>query len=394
MTHPDLPKVLKSEKNMLNTQTENRNFTARPGDRRGHGALSLVSETPSAKSDSLDFELPPDLEAGEPPEARGLQRDEVRLMVSQGPEVLHAGFRDLPDFLDPGDVLVVNTSGTMNAALQAERADGQEVEVHLSTRLPGELWVVELRLPSEGVTEPFFHASAGETLSLSDGGMLTLHAPYGVVHGDRVRLWISTLSLPMPLNEYLSLYGSPIRYGYVKEGWPSSYYQTVYATETGSAEMPSAGRAFTPELITSLVSRGVHVAPLLLHTGVASLEEYEPPYEEFYRVPPETARLVNMARASGKRVVAVGTTVIRALETVTGEDGIVHPGEGWTGVYITPERGVRAVEGMLTGLHEPRSSHLAMLETLAGRDLLEIAYAEALKERYLWHEFGDLHLIL
>ena len=224
--------------------------------------------------------------------------------------------------------------------------------------------------------------------------MLTLHAPYGVVHRDRVRLWISTLSLPMPLDEYLSLYGSPIRYGYVKEGWPSSYYQTVYATETGSAEMPSAGRAFTPELITSLVANGVHVAPLLLHTGVASLEEDEPPYEEFYRVPPETARLVNMAHASGKRVVAVGTTVIRALETVTGEDGIVHPGEGWTGVYITPERGVRAVDGMLTGPHEPRSSHLAMLEALAGRNLLEIAYAEALKERYLWHEFGDLHLIL
>ena len=377
---------------MLNTQIQHRKFTNGPDNRRG--TLSLVSGPSPVGSDRLDFELPPDLEAGEPPEARGLRRDQVRLMVSRGPEVIHAAFQDLPDFLDPGDVLIVNTSGTMNAALQAIRDNGQETEVHLSTHLPGGLWVVELRLPSGDVTEPFFHAEAGEMLSLAGGGTLTLHAPYGVVHGDRVRLWHSTISLPLPLDEYLSRHGAPIRYGYVKEGWPTSYYQTVYATETGSAEMPSAGRAFTPELITSLVAHGVHVAPLLLHTGVASLEEDEPPYDEYYRVPTETARLANMAHDSGKRVVAVGTTVIRALETVTGEDSVVHPGVGWTGVYITPERGIRAADGMLTGLHEPRSSHLAMLEAMAGRDLLETAYKEALKEGYLWHEFGDLHLIL
>jgi S-adenosylmethionine:tRNA ribosyltransferase-isomerase len=162
----------------------------------------------------------------------------------------------------------------------------------------------------------------------------------------------------------------------------------------GSAEMPSAGRAFTPELITRLVARGVQVAPLLLHTGVASLEEHEPPYEEFYRVPLETARRVNAARAAGKRVVAVGTTVVRALESVTDEEGGTHPGEGWTPLVVTPERGIRAVHGMLTGLHEPRASHLAMLEALAGRRHLEVAYAEALTAQYLWHEFGDLHLIL
>ena len=377
---------------MLNTQIPHNESTKNANGQRG--TLSLVSEPSPIETNSLDFELPSDLEAGEPPEAKGLRRDEVRMMVSRGQEVAHAEFRDLPDFLEPGDVLIVNTSGTMNAALQAERADGQEVEVHLSTRLPGGLWVVELRLPSDDVTEPFFHAGASETLSLTDGGTLTLHAPYGVVHGERVRLWLSSLSLPLPPDEYLSRYGAPIRYGYVKEGWPSSYYQTVYATETGSAEMPSAGRAFTPELITNLVARGVHVAPLLLHTGVASLEEDEPPYEEFYRVPPGTARLANMAHAAGRRVIAIGTTVIRALETVTGDDGIVHPGEGWTNVYITPEWGIRAADGMLTGLHEPRSSHLAMLEALAGRNLLDIAYAAALKEGYLWHEFGDLHLIL
>lgn len=379
---------------MLNTKIKPDKLASRMEDSHKRGALSLMSAPNPINSNSLDFVLPPDLEAGEPPEARGLRRDEVRLMVSHGTEVVHANFKDLPEYLDPGDVLVVNTSGTMNASLHAERASGQEVEVHLSTHLPGGLWVIELRLLSNGVTEPFFRAETGETLSLAGGGTLTLRAPYGVVHGERVRLWTSTLSLPLPLDEYLSRYGSPIRYGYVKEGWPSDYYQTVYVTETGSAEMPSAGRAFTPELITGLIARGVHVAPLLLHTGVASLEEDEPPYEEYYLVPPETARLVNMAHTSGKRVVAVGTTVIRALETVTGEDGIVHPGEGWTDLYITPERGIRSVDGMLTGLHEPRSSHLAMLEALAGRELLRTAYTEALEEGYLWHEFGDLHLIL
>jgi S-adenosylmethionine:tRNA ribosyltransferase-isomerase len=179
----------------------------------------------------------------------------------------------------------------------------------------------------------------------------------------------------------------------------------VYATEVGSAEMPSAGRAFTPELITRLVARGVQILPLVLHTGVASLEDDEPPYEEFYRVSPETAAAINAARMAGRRIVAVGTTVVRALETVTDGDGITHPGEGWTDLYITPERGIRSVNAMLTGLHEPRSTHLSMLEALttsasvcplatASRKHLEIAYSEALHRGYLWHEFGDLHLIL
>ena len=348
---------------------------------------------------SLDFELPPELEAGEPPEARGLMRDEVRLMVTcrSGDRVVHSRFRDIEDFLVSGDVLAINTSGTMNAALEAERLlDGAELELRLSTHLPAGLWIVELRRPAAGGTESFRHVTPGETLRLPEGATATLYAPYpgDSGRGEGSRLWVSSLEVPRPLDEYLDRHGFPIRYGYVGESWPLSYYQTVYATETGSAEMPSAGRAFTPELITRLISRGVQFAPLILHTGVASLEDDEPPYDEFYRVPLETARLVNAARAAGRRVVAVGTTVVRALETVTDEEGISHPGEGWTRLVVTPERPVRSVSAMLTGLHEPRSSHLAMLEALAGREHLRIAYREALREGYLWHEFGDLHLIL
>lgn len=343
---------------------------------------------------SLDFELPRKLEASEPPEARGLRRDEVRLMVSYRDDdrVVHSRFRDLGDFLEPGDVLVINTSATMNAAVEAEREDGTPLELHLSTRLPGEFWIVELRRSME----PFFGATSGETLSLPEGATVTLHAPYpgNAARGEGSRLWLSTLDLPRPLDEYLDRHGSPIRYGYVGESWPLGYYQTVYATEAGSAEMPSAGRAFTPELITRLVAKGVQFAPLILHTGVASLEADEPPYEEIYRVPPETARLVNAARTAGRRVIAVGTTAVRALETVTDETGTTHPGEGWTRLIVTSERPVRSVDAMLTGLHEPRSSHLAMLEALAGREHLQTTYGEALREGYLWHEFGDLHLIL
>ena len=371
-------------------------------------SIEKFPDYPEARS-PLHFELPKELEAGEPPEARGLRRDEVRLMVSylDDDSVVHSRFGDLPEFLGAGDTLVVNTSGTMNAALPAERRDGTPLTVHLSTHLPADLWVVELR--SSSGDDPVLDGESGEVVSLPESASMVLHTPYLSERRKRDvkpnRLWISTLNLPVNFNDYLDRNGSPIKYRYVRESWPAVYYQTVYATEVGSAEMPSAGRAFTPELITRLLANGVRVVPLILHTGVASLEDDEPPYEEFYRVPAETAAAINAARTAGRRVVAVGTTVVRALETVTDRDGSTHPGEGWTDVFITPERGIRSVDAMLTGLHEPRSTHLSMLEALVGSVAecplatsgtvhLEVAYSEALKRGYLWHEFGDLHLIL
>jgi S-adenosylmethionine:tRNA ribosyltransferase-isomerase len=346
----------------------------------------------------LNFLLASELEASEPPEARGLARDEVRLMVSHRAtnQVTHTHFRQIGDFLEPGDVLVINTSGTLNAALTAQRSAGNRFELHLSTHLPMNRWVVEIRAYQDAqatTTKPFYAIQPGETFELPAGGRATLTTPY--VSGQILpRLWIASLDLPGPLHPYLAQYGFPIRYSYVKEGWPLSYYQTVYATEMGSAEMPSAGRAFTQELLSGLSARGIQIAPLLLHTGVASVESHEPPYAEYYQVPESTARLVNAAHAAGRRVIAVGTTVVRTLESVTEDNGQTHSGTGWTNLVITPQRGIRAVDGLLTGLHEPLSTHLAMLEALAGRPHLEITYSEALKQRYLWHEFGDLHLIL
>lgn len=364
------------------------------------GPTLPADRSPFLFANDFDFQLPPSLEAAEPPEARGLARDEVRLLVSQqaGQRLTHARFRQLPDFLEAGDLVVINTSGTLQAAIDGSRSDGSPVEIHLSTHLPADLWVVEVRRPDGTASRPFFEAVPGEIIQLPAGGAVTLHTPYRPnqrgLTTSRARLWIATLNLPEALPDYLDRHGYPIRYGYVKQTWPLAYYQTVYATEPGSAEMPSAGRAFTPELITRLVSQGVQIAPLILHTGVASLEDYEPPYEEFYRVPPATARLVNGAKAAGRRIIAVGTTVVRALETVTDERGTVHPGEGWTSLVISPDRPVRAIDGLLTGLHEPKASHLRLLQALVGLNHLRRAYEAALAQRYLWHEFGDLHLIL
>jgi S-adenosylmethionine:tRNA ribosyltransferase-isomerase len=345
---------------------------------------------------ALAFELPRALEAREPPEQRGLARDDVRLMVasrSDPDEPADARFGDLPAHLQPGDLLVVNVSATLAAAVAAERADGSEARVHFATRAPrlDDAWrVVELRSadgsrPAGGV--------AGERLTLPGGAALRLAAPYASYQ----RLTLAHLDGGGPVHSYLAEHGEPIRYGYVSDPLPLDAYQTVYATTPGSAEMPSAGRPFTAELIVALIARGIQVAPLTLHTGVSSPERHEPPFPEQYEVPEATARAVESTRAAGGRVIAVGTTVVRALETATADDcrgNRTRPAQGWTNVVITPERGVRAVDGLITGWHEPEASHLQMLEAIAGRELLERSYAAALDREYLWHEFGDSHLIL
>ena len=332
----------------------------------------------------LAFDLPPALEAHEPPEARRLSRDGVRMLVAHRGtgDLVHTRFRELPDFLEPGDLVVVNTSGVLAAEVDGLSPTGEKVVVHLSTKLTTDRWVVEFR---NGTERWDTDVPTPPWLALGEGACLDVIGPYH----DSDRLFIARLTLPQSDMTWISEHGRPIRYRYVERPWPIAMYQNVYATEPGSAEMPSAGRPFTPQVITRLVAKGVMVAPIVLHTGVASLEADETPYPEYVRVPPATAALVKLTHASGGRVVAVGTTVVRALETAG--DG---PFEGWTDLVITPARGVRVVDGLLTGWHEPEASHLMMLEAIAGRELLEQSYAASLAEGYLWHEFGDTHLIL
>ncbi|HEY4937888.1 MAG TPA: S-adenosylmethionine:tRNA ribosyltransferase-isomerase [Actinomycetota bacterium] len=334
--------------------------------------------------------LSPTSEAHEPPEARGLARDGVRLLVSRGQdEPVDTTFRQIGTFLFPGDLLVVNTSATIPAALDGRLLDGEPVVVHLSGTLPGEVWLVEVRRPDRGATVPLALDDPTDVALLA-GGRIRLLAPFA---GSR-RLWLALLDVGLPVLDYAAAHGRPIRYRHVPHEWPLPSYQTIFAREPGSAEMPSASRPFSHELVTELVGRGVLIAPLLLHTGVSSLEGGEAPYPERYRVPGTTAEAVNSVRHGGGRVIAAGTTVVRALATVTDGHGAVHPGHGWTDVIVSPEYPVPSVDGLLTGWHEPESSHLQMLEAFAGPGALAAAYAQALELGYLWHEFGDSHLIL
>jgi S-adenosylmethionine:tRNA ribosyltransferase-isomerase len=345
----------------------------------------------TAANRRLSFELPERLEAAEPPEARGLTRDAVRMLVAEraSGQLVHSTFGAIPSFLRPGDLVVVNTSAVVPAAVTAWGDDGTPLVVHLSTRLDDDRWVVEPRQIDDRTTRRWV-GPVPLRLRVGTDATITLDSPYL----GSSRLWVARLHLPQPVFTWLAVHGQPIRYRYVDRPWPIGYYQNVYATEPGSAEMPSAGRPFTPEVITRLVAKGVGVAPLVLHTGVASLEAMELPYPERMRLPPSTASTVNETRRQGGRVIAVGTTVVRALETAGDDDGVVQPVDGWTDLVITPQRGVGVVDGLLTGWHEPEASHLLMLEAVAGRPLLEASYEASLREGYLWHEFGDMHLIL
>jgi S-adenosylmethionine:tRNA ribosyltransferase-isomerase len=320
-------------------------------------------------------------EAREPAEIRGAGRDDVRLLVAHrgSGRTEHAGFAELPELLDPGDLLVVNTSGTLPAAVPLLGSD-PALRLHLSAPIPGDdrgAWLVELRRDGRR----FPGGAPGLVLRLPAGGAVVL-----LERHEGGRLWRAALRLPTPVLHYLARHGEPIRYAHTRTGWPLARYQTVFATEPGSAEMPSAGRAFTPELVTRLVAAGIDVAPLVLHTGVSSLEAGEAPHAEWFHVPPFTAERIGLVRRLGGRVIAVGTTVVRALES--------EHDEGWTELVIGPDTPIETVDGLLTGFHDSDSSHLAMLEAVAGRELLERSYAEAAAAGYLRHEFGDLHLIL
>ena len=361
-----------------------------------------------------DFTLPAELEAHAPAEARGLPRDGVRMMVSRqhlsgsaGQAVTHHRFTDLPGLLVPGDLLVVNNSRTLPAAVPA----GPDLTIHFSTARPDGSWLVEPRIPVGKSTIPSGDLTPPPVIALPGGAELTL------LGRATARLWRARLSTAVV--PYLLRHGEPIRYSYAGQRWPLDAYQTVFGRVPGSAEMPSAARPFSPAVVTDLVARGVTFAPITLHCGVSSLEAGEDPYPEQYDVPPATARLVRLTRQAGGRVIAVGTTVVRALETAALETAALETtalettarettalgttvlgitalaaSAGWTSHVISQETGLHVVDGLLTGLHEPRSSHLRMLAAFHGEDLLRDCYEAALSGGYLWHEFGDVHLLL
>jgi S-adenosylmethionine:tRNA ribosyltransferase-isomerase len=364
--------------------------------------VTLLTEQPS-----IVFAAQPKAFAPAPPEHRGLRRDEVRLLVAQPDGIIHTRFNTLAEHLRPGDAIVINRSATVAGAWDAQSRRHGRVVLHSATRLsratpatenhrrlPVEDWVIEVRTAPDAARS-VLDAEPGEQFS-ARGLTVTLVEPYppsgSSPTGSGNRLWRGRVE--GDLRAYLRRHGRPIAYGYLNRRYPLSDYQTVFGTVSGSAEMPSAGRPFTHALITALVTRGIAVLPVTLHTGVSSQEAGEAPQPEWFEVPASTARLVEATRAGGGRVVAVGTTATRALESAVTDDGRLQGGSGWTERVVTPAEPPQVVTGLITGWHDPQASHLLLVEAVAGTELTQRAYEEAVHHGYLWHEFGDAALLL
>lgn len=355
----------------------------------------------------ISFTPPGERTAASPAEARGIARDQVRLLVADGDRARHAIFRDLADHLEPGDLVVVNTSRTVAGEVDARLTGGWEasrdVVVHVAMDLRDGTWVVELRTAPDA-SRAVLDAAPGQVLTLTSAGgaaVLTLLSPYPRSYsspaGDGNRLWRAAYDGDTPLRDVLDHVGRPIAYGYLDRRYDLGDYQTIFGTTPGSAEMPSAARPFTPDVVTRLVSHGIGIAPVLLHTGVSSQETGEAPQAEWFEVGEPAARLVNSTRAGGGRIVAVGTTVTRALESaVSGPQGraLLTASSGWTERVVTREHPPRIVDGLITGWHDPQASHLLLVESIAGEGLAQTAYDAAVAGGYRWHEFGDSALFL
>lgn len=321
------------------------------------------------------------VEATEPPEYRGIARDGIRMLVTdrQARSHSHAHFYDLPSVLRPGDLLVVNNSATLPAAIRAVRSSGDAVRLHVSTKIDERLWMAEPRGPIE----------AGEVLTLPGGARATAIAP---VEPQRPRLWYFAFQLNAPMYAYLAQFGAPITYAYLDRSFPLRDYQTLFAREIGSSEMPSAARPFTRAVAAQLLRHGVEIATITLHCGVASFEAPERPGIERFTVSQAAADRVNAGRREGRRVVAVGTTVVRALESAAADGGVIAS-QGWTDLFIDETHQLKAVDAVLSGFHAASATHLSMLRAFTDAEILGSAYAEAGEYGYAYHEFGDVHLI-
>lgn len=331
--------------------------------------------------------------ASAPAERRGLARDEVRLLVATDDDIQHVRFRDLPGHLAAGDLLVVNDSATIAGQVDAVGSSLGRVLLHLASRLDEGSWVVEIRT-SPDAARAVLDAQPGERLRVG-GVIVTLLEPWpspgSSPTGTGNRLWRAAAE--GDLAGFAARRGRPIAYGYLERRYPLAAYQSVFSRVPGSAEMPSAARPFTRDLVARLEARGVAVAAITLHTGVSSQEAGEVPLAERFVVSATAAFQVNATRARGGRVVAVGTTAVRALESAV-DHGRVVEASGWTERVIGPDEPAVVVDGLITGWHDPAASHLLLVESIAGVELTQRAYDAAVAESYLWHEFGDSALLL
>ncbi|TCP70686.1 S-adenosylmethionine:tRNA ribosyltransferase-isomerase [Baia soyae] len=340
----------------------------------------------------LSFYLPDSLHASLPPERRGIRRDHVKCMVlnRQTGETTHTQFQHIDSYLEKDDLLVLNASRTIPAVFQVDwKRNGTllqtQVEIRLARRIDSTNWEALIVAAGVNLGDEFIFSSylQAQVISLSEASIVTLQFSQSGNH----------------LLESFYALGEPIRYEYIDHPWDLDYYQTVYGTVPGSVEMPSAGRAFSWELLLKLQKKGVRIAYIQLHTGLSYLlddQAYLDPkkHAEEYLVPVSTVQEIKKAKKHGKRVIAVGTTIVRALETSIDGDGELIPQTGWTSLHITANTKLLVVDGLITGFHEPEASHLDLLSSLINPEHLLHAYQEAIEHQYYWHEFGDMNLIL
>jgi S-adenosylmethionine:tRNA ribosyltransferase-isomerase len=362
--------------------------------------MSTTTTTAVSFYSPFSFTLSMELVAKEPPERRGIARDAVRLMVIDRSEyrIYHTHFYEIGKFLLPGDLMVFNASRTIPASLVGYvQPAGPLIEVRLAEHLADGSWLALLRC-QQGDNPFSCGTSKGIQIEFAQGLVATVYN-----QDERIqRLW--KIGFSKSSNELLeSIYriGQPIRYEYVSEPWDLDYYQTIYATNPGSAEMPSAGRPFTWKLLFDLKRNGIKMAYISLHTGLSSyidpdLDQRRIASEEEYFISSKAAEQINKTHEIGGRVIAVGTTVVRALETAAlySNKGNVKALHSYTRLHIDANHRLKVVDGLLTGLHEPEASHLDLLTAFLPAERIHQAYEEAIQRKYLWHEFGDMNLIL
>lgn len=343
------------------------------------------------QTSDFDFALPPERIAQHPTE----RRDASRLLVVDraAGELHHRHFAELVEYVSPGDVLVLNETRVFPARLVGRKPTGAAAEVLLLHPVAdgGErLWTALVR--------PGGKLKPGRTVEV--GPELSVEIVESLPSGDRIVRLVTDL----PVTEALERYGEVPLPPYVERQVTEDdreRYQTVFARERGSVAAPTAGLHFTPELLAAMEARGVRIARLVLHVGVGTFRPVEvedperhPMHSEWYRVPAEAAALINETRAAGGKAWAVGTTVVRTLETVASEDGVVHAGEGWTDIFLRPPYRFRAVDRLVTNFHLPKSTLLMLVSAFGGHELVMRAYQEAVEREYRFFSYGDAMLLL
>ena len=339
------------------------------------------------KTSDFYYDLPPELIAQTPME----KRDGSRLMTldRRTGETGHRHFYDLPSLLRPGDCLIMNDSRVLPARLLGRRLPGGGAcEVLLLTDKGENVW--------ECLVRPGRKLRAGARMTFGDGS-LTAEVAEELADGNRlVRFAYEGIFL-----EVLERLGKMPLPPYIKEELQDQErYQTVYSKVLGSAAAPTAGLHFTPELLRELESKGVNLGYVTLHVGLGTfrpvkeeaIEDHDM-HSEFCTVPPETAELINRTKAAGGRVICVGTTSCRTLESWAGEDGHMEARSGWTNIYLYPGSRFKVMDGLVTNFHLPESTLIMLVSAFAGREAVLAAYREAVKERYRFFSFGDAMFI-